>query len=324
MLSGYKTFGSVPVELTPQEILEDLVPAPEFDDATFQTYVPDPNHPSQQFALDKCKDLAKELSKGKRKVLPGVYLDGGFGVGKTHLLVSVYKAFKGAKLFGSFLGITSAIGAIGFAQAVNMFSKYDLICIDEFELDDPGNTMIMSRLLNELNQQGTLFAVTSNTPPNALGEGRFAAADFKREILGLGEKFEIIRVDGDDYRHRGFDQEHRIFTEPELSLWLQSDQNSSYQIGFDELLKLLSDMHPSKFSKLLTGPTKVAIVGAHPITNEFDALRFVAFVDRSYEKQVSLRATGCALPDVFSDAMLEGGYRKKYLRAISRLGVLAS
>ena len=35
---------------------------------------------------------------GKREVLPGVglYLDGGFGVGKTHLLASAYYRLAGA------------------------------------------------------------------------------------------------------------------------------------------------------------------------------------------------------------------------------------
>jgi len=35
-----------------------------------------------------------------------------------------------------------------------------------------------------------------------------------------------------------------------------------------------------------------------------------------------VRATGAALDRVFTDDMLSGGYRKKYLRAISRLVAL--
>ena len=60
-------------------------------------------------------------------------MDGGFGVGKTHLLVSIYKQFSGSKLFGSFLTFTSLVGALGFAEAMRLLSKYQLICIDEFE-----------------------------------------------------------------------------------------------------------------------------------------------------------------------------------------------
>jgi cell division protein ZapE len=60
------------------------------------------------------------------------------------------------------------------------------------------------------------------------------------------------------------------------------------------------------------------------LDNQVDALRFVAFVDRAYESQLSLTGSGIALTDVFSQEYLSGGYRKKYLRAVSRLGAMMS
>jgi cell division protein ZapE len=57
----------------------------------------------------------------------------------------------------------------------------------------------------------------------------------------------------------------------------------------------------------------------HPLPGQAEALRFVAFVDRLYDAQVRIVATGTPLDQVFGDDMLAGGYRKKYLRAISRL-----
>lgn len=56
-----------------------------------------------------------------------------------------------------------------------------LVCIDEFELDDVGDTLIVTRLVRELMDRGTWITVTSNTLPEALGEGRFAAEDFRRD-----------------------------------------------------------------------------------------------------------------------------------------------
>ena len=87
-------------------------------------------------------------------------------------------------------------------QAVRLLTGSSLLAIDEFELDDPGDTMLMSRLLGELVGTGTRIGATSNTPPNALGEGRFAAADFLREIQGLSDRFTTVRIDGLDYRRR--------------------------------------------------------------------------------------------------------------------------
>jgi len=309
-------------ELTAKQMLEDLVPPREFDQATFATYRPDPNFSSQALAVKTCAAVGETRGLFARKVsIPGVYLDGGFGVGKTHLLVSIYKQFSGSKLFGSFLTFTSLVGALGFAEAMKLLSKYQLICIDEFELDDPGNTMIMSRLLNELSASGTIFAATSNTPPNALGDGRFAAADFQREILGIGNAFQIIRIDGEDYRHRPFDAEHRSFTLGDLEAWLEPPQASSLD-DFDSLLRHLSELHPAKYGKLLAGVGRVGITGSHVLTDQFDALRLVALVDRAYESQILIRAEGLPLTEIFPDKFLNGGYRKKYLRAISRLGAL--
>ncbi len=53
------------------------------------------------------------------------------------------------------------------------------------------------------------LAATSNTLPGKLGEGRFAAADFLREIQGLSSHFRPLRIDGEDYRHRGLPRPRR-------------------------------------------------------------------------------------------------------------------
>ena len=70
------------------------------------------------------------------------------------------------------------------------------------------------------------------------------------------------------------------------------------------------------------GDENVNVVGLRnvaPFTDQSAALRFVAFIDRVYDAQLPIRATGAALDTVFPDEMLAGGYRKKYLRAVSRL-----
>ncbi|MBP0685534.1 cell division protein ZapE, partial [Mycobacterium tuberculosis] len=66
-------------------------------------------------------------------------------------------------------------------------------------------TMVMTRLIGELVPTGTKLAATSNTPPNALGEGRFAAQDFLREIHAMSDSFQTIRIDGVDFRQRALD-----------------------------------------------------------------------------------------------------------------------
>jgi cell division protein ZapE len=320
-----KSLIGIAPEVSTQELMRQLQPPPEFFQARFENYRPDPAFASQQAAVDRAKQFVTGPAKklfSKAVTIPGVYLDGGFGVGKTHLLASIWHAYQGPKAFGSFLEYTSLVGYLGFAEAVNQFSKYGLICIDEFELDDPGDTMLMSRLLKELSAKGIRFAATSNTPPNALGQGRFAADDFKREIQGLGERFEMISVDGEDYRHRDSDADSRNLSERELKDWI-SYQSDPYMDRFIELLEFLGTLHPTKYRRLLNDVGAIAIHDIFQLEDQLAALRLVSFVDRLYEQQIPLRTSG-DLPatKVFSKTMIEGGYRKKYLRAVSRIGAL--
>jgi cell division protein ZapE len=316
------------VEISPSvsadTLLADLVPPPEFSTARFSTYVPDRNFPSQEAAVLACREFLGIRRKlfGKRETSPGIYLDGGFGVGKTHLLASIWHEHKGKKLFGAFLDMTAITGYLGFAEMAKRLANYDLICIDEFELDDPGDTMIMSRLLKELTQAGVRFAATSNTPPNALGEGRFAAADFKREIQGLGERFKIVSVDGDDYRHRDIDAHSELMEFENLR------ESISEDIAVDDfrgLLRHLSTLHPTKFRYLLRDLKGIVLTDVQKLVSQVDALRMVSFIDRAYEQQIPIRATGeVALTDVFTEEMVSGGYKKKYLRCVSRASALSS
>jgi len=309
-------------EVSVQEMLGEFVPPREFASASFETYMPDESFPSQSAARSELeKGFAKTGKMRKTTGTPGFYLDGGFGVGKTHLLVSLYKRTSGKKLFGSFLAYTSLIGALGFAQALQLLKKYDFLAIDEFELDDPGNTMILSRLINELASSGVLFAATSNTPPDAQGAGRFAADDFQREILGIGASFRVISIDGEDFRHRHQDSDMKPVGEAELAAI--ADEDGSSLDNFDALLSHLGRLHPARYHKLLDNVRLVCLSGVRAFDDQADALRFVAFIDRAYENQVDLKFSGLSLSKIFPEHMLQGAYQKKYLRALSRLAAMS-
>ena len=323
------------VEIQPNpslgEVLSQLVPPREFTKARFDNYLPDDSFPSQAAAVASAKEFVRPsslkglFSKAKSTPVAGIYLDGGFGVGKTHLLAAIWHEYKGPKAFGSFLAYTSLIGLLGFADALKQLSSYELICIDEFELDDPGDTMLMSRLLSELGAKGIRFAATSNTPPNALGQGRFAAKDFAREISAMSDRFLIVSVDGEDYRHRPIDGHTQALASSDYERLVQEKVSMGLTVAVDDFEKLLAHLakvHPSKFLKLIDGVDSLVLKNAHVLTDQSAALRLVSFVDRLYESQVSLGSTGVGLTEVFSPEYLSGGYKKKYLRAISRIGSL--
>ena len=320
-------------QITGAEMVAALVPPPQFADATFDTYRADAAFPSQQEAKDLLISFSGGGASAKRgglfsrakrgpELKPGVYLDGGFGVGKTHLLAAVYHAMPARrKYFGSFIEYTALVGALGYQNTVELFRGSDLLCIDEFELDDPGDTMVMTRLLAELVATGTRLAATSNTPPNALGEGRFAAQDFLREIHAMSESFQTIRIDGEDYRHRSLDG-HAEVLEPARYEKVLAEAATTGLVSddsFEALVSHLARVHPSRYIRMIDDLSVVGLRDVDQLTDQSAALRFVAFIDRVYDAELPIRATGLSLDLVFADEMLAGGYRKKYLRAISRL-----
>ncbi|ASR03586.1 cell division protein ZapE [Gordonia rubripertincta] len=318
---------------SPDALIDEMVPPSTFDDVSFDSYIPDPKEPSQAQAVAKARDFVARASKarsGKKGLFSrkapsqgiGLYLDGGFGVGKTHLLASIYHSMPEPKSFATFVEVTHVVGALGFVNAVERLSKHTVLCIDEFELDDPGDTMLVSRLLTELTAKGVSVVATSNTLPGQLGEGRFAAQDFLREIRKLSAVFETIRVDGPDYRHRDLPPAPDPRTESELVDIADSTEGATLD-DFDALCDHLSTLHPSKYKDLVDGVSLVCITGVHPAKDQSVALRLVVLADRLYDAHVPVTVSGAKLDEIFTDEMLAGGYRKKYLRATSRLLALS-
>lgn len=323
--------------VTPERLIAGLVPPPTFASVEFDTYRPDPAEPSQAAAVAACRRFCDEAVTrragkkklfGKREVLPGVgvYLDGGFGVGKTHLLASTYyrlaAADAGPAAFATFGELTQLAGVFGFTECIDLLADYVVVCIDEFELDDPGNTTLISRLLSALVERGVSIAATSNTLPEQLGEGRFAAQDFMREIHTLASIFTTIRIEGPDYRHRDLPPAPEPPSDDEVRTAAEGVDGATLD-DFDALCAHLATMHPSRYLALIEGVTEVFITGVHPLDDQSVALRLVSLTDRLYDAGIPVVTSGTKLDTVFSAEMLAGGFRKKYLRATSRLLALS-
>ncbi|TFE34781.1 cell division protein ZapE [Frankia sp. B2] len=261
-------------------------------------------------------------SAGPSGMRPGVYLDGGFGVGKTHLLASLWHAVPGPKAYGTFVELTSLVGALGFAATARALAGLRLVAIDEFELDDPGDTVLVSSLLTRLVEAGVHLAATSNTQPEDLGAGRFAAADFRREIQGLAASFDILRVDGEDYRHRGLPAAPPPCTDDEVGARAAAVEGAT-EDGFAALCEHLAGLHPSRYGALVAGVTLVCLHRVVPVEDQAVALRVVVLADRLYDRSIPVVASGVPFGELFGAELLAGPHRKKYQRAMSRLSALA-
>ncbi|MEW2480564.1 cell division protein ZapE [Mycobacterium sp. NPDC051198] len=323
--------------VTPERLVAQLIPPPTFADVSYDSYRPDPAEPSQAAAVESCRKFCEQAAIrragkkklfGKREVLPGVglYLDGGFGVGKTHLLASTYYTLSqgdAPTAFATFGELTQLAGVFGYNECIDLLSEYSVVCIDEFELDDPGNTTLISRLLSALVERGVSIAATSNTLPEQLGEGRFAAQDFLREINTLAQIFTTVRIEGPDYRHRDLPPAPEPLSDDEVAQRAEGVVGATLD-DFDVLCAHLATMHPSRYHALIEDVTEVFITGVHPIEDQSVALRLVALTDRLYDAGVPVLASGTKLDTIFSPEMVAGGFRKKYLRATSRLLALTA
>lgn len=175
---------------------------------SFDSYLPDSSQPSQTAAVAALRAFATRIEQPEapkrslfRRAAPpesraGVYLDGGFGVGKTHLLASLWHAVPGPKRFGTFVEYTNLVGALGFRTAVG-----------------------------------------------------------------------VLRIDGDDYRHRGLPEAPPPMSPEELAAAVASHPGAALD-RFDALLAHLSRVHPSRYGALVEGVPLLALEGVRTVTDQ--------------------------------------------------------
>lgn len=302
--------------LYPKQALAAFRPPRHFAKVSFDTFFP--AHETQERAQQLVRDFGEELLATsrwwKRRQAGALYLDGGFGVGKTHLLAALAFAVGEGCVFATFAEYTHLVGMLGFARTLRELSRYRLVCIDEFELDDVGDTLIVTRLVRELMDFGVSFVVTSNTLPQALGMGRFAAGDFQREIGSLAQRFQVLTLDGEDFRRRN----NAVVTAGGIDVTGPQVAVDS----FDALLAHLGSVHQGMYRELVRGLRASVWRGCHLVDDEYAALRLVVLVDRLYDEDVPVRLDISG--ELFTARMLGGGYRAKYLRALSRLSELTT
>ena len=312
--------------------MRGFVPPRRFARKSFDSY--QPRHPSQAAASDRLQVIASELAslpasnpvtrlfsrrKSRRR---GLYLDGGFGVGKTHLLAALWKESAGPKSYLSFDELMYFVGLFG-AEAAPHFEGRRLIAIDEWELDDPGNLTMAIAFLRVVLADGAFVAVTSNTLPLELGSGRFSQKDFCAEIEELASAFEVLTIEGDDYRHRHFDSapsQELFWPEDRLAGWMQERGEGTLVSPFAELIRALETVHPIRYGELASRVSGVAVQGIDRIPTLPESLRWVHFIDSVYNAGVPFGATGeRPLSELFPPAAADGPFGKKLSRCLSRM-----
>lgn len=150
----------------------------------------------------------------------GIYLWGGVGRGKTHLM----------DLFYETLGFPERerIHFYRFMQAVHarlrsltrraeplesvaqgLAARARVLCLDEFFVADIGDAMILAGLFAGLFRRGVTLVATSNQPPQELYADGLQRQRFLPAIDLIGRHLDVMRLDGPtDYRLRRLESAH--------------------------------------------------------------------------------------------------------------------
>ncbi|WP_432548390.1 cell division protein ZapE [Kineococcus sp. SYSU DK004] len=182
--------------------------------------------PAQQAVADRLARLGAgvlhQRAWGRRSVLRrpatsvrGVYLHGSVGRGKTWLTETLLHqlppegvlhlhAYDAARRLHAH--VARAVETPGAVQAAvtRLLAGVHLLYLDEFHAHDPGDAMLLARLVRALPAQRATLVATSNYPPHGLlPDPRFHHLVLPL-IAALEDSCDVVQLAGDlDHRSRG-------------------------------------------------------------------------------------------------------------------------
>ncbi len=320
-------------------LIESNAIPPKFKKCTFENYYPDNNYPSQEEAKNKLKAFVKQMEdfrkiKERPKLLraiskvkkpKNIYLDGVYGVGKTHLLAAIGNEYKHKSAFLSFSELTYLIAYYTLEDVVKELScKFDIVLIDEFELDDPGDAMMGINFIRQMNKTDCVVVATSNTLPSQLGQRKLDILVFKERIGKLVNSFDTIIIDGKDYRIKLKKIEFNETSKSIESIFetYKTKGRKKLIVDFERLIEKLKEVHPFRYTQLSYNLDALFIENLRPFSSEelMDALRFTHLIDTLYYGDVEIFASGkYNIFDLFHPDLKDGKFKTKIGRCLSRL-----
>ncbi|SDG67991.1 MULTISPECIES: cell division protein ZapE [Rhodanobacteraceae] len=172
--------------------------------------------------------LRNMLGSEPRQAVPGLYLWGSVGRGKTFLMdLFVSSLAPGLALRRHFhrfmLEVHGMLRELGERQnpldevAGQLAAKCRVLCLDEFLVSDIGDAMILAGLLDGLFARGVTLVTTSNTPPSGLYKDGLQRARFLPAIAAI-EKHCVVHemVSPRDWRLRALSQASVYLVPPGL------------------------------------------------------------------------------------------------------------
>jgi len=206
--------------------------------ALYQSHIADGRlirDPAQSHAIQALEDRFEAIKKCQRKrwwwsaaakMPEGIYLVGPVGRGKTMLMDLFAEALETHQIpairihFHAFMadiaeklraqqGQTDPLQRI----ATQIAKTHQVLCFDEFHVEDIGDAMILGELLSALFSRDVMLIATSNTPPDALYADGLQRTRFLPAIEQIKAHTTLVELNGkEDHRLRALTQAPTYFT----------------------------------------------------------------------------------------------------------------
>jgi len=313
--------------------------------------------------LDRIQTKVDKRSKSwfKNPKIKGLYLHGKVGRGKTQIMDIFFESIQSEKkerlhfhrfmqrLHNDLSRLSNVSDPIN--KAVDEISKNcEILCFDEFLVEDIGDAMILGRFLEKLFEKKIVLITTSNTKPDELYKDGLHRARFLPVIDLIKKNCHIYELKSlQDYRLRSLEKKEiylqsnsKDSTEALKSYFYELAQGNISEktyisiLGRDINVEMLSEGTAwFGFSDICGGPRSskdyielskefhTLIISDIPnLENRNDeARRFIALIDECYERNVNLIISSEKLiEEIYKGSKLEDPFK----RTVSRLEEMRS
>ena len=308
-------------------------------------------------------DLVKRSKAwfGQKKI-KGLYIRGEVGRGKTQMMDIFFQTLpvknKKRVHFHRFMKllhedldkISGQTDPLKIA-AKNISKQTEVLCFDEFYVEDIGDAMLLGRFIDELFENKVTLITTSNTHPDNLYKDGLHRSRFIPAIESIKDNCDIFELDSaQDYRLRTLEQLEIFVIESEgksiekLESNFSELTNNEYEENKNiqilgrkiKTIKLSKGSVWISFKEICEGPRSAkdyieicsefhtVFVSGVPIMKENNgdsARRFIALVDECYERNVNLiLSLEANLNDIYKGNRLVEPFK----RTLSRLEEMRS
>ncbi|MCX7554941.1 cell division protein ZapE [Marinicella sp. S1101] len=203
------------------------------------------------------------LFKSKEPAARGIYIYGSVGRGKTHLMDLFFDTLpdhvgKRRQHFHEFmLWLHLQLRNQGDAKdpldkiCKKLASTTQILCLDEFLVNDIANAMLLAGVLQAFNQHGIAMVTTSNVKPDDLYLDGLQRAKFLTAIDWINHNMQVLHLDGtQDYRQQE-EQQHEHWYYP---------INDSSQMHLNECFIKLSNHATSRYDDWQINDRKLSVI----------------------------------------------------------------